>query len=224
MKITSIKHPHYKPLLDNIAEVAAQIHSYGWAEANAGNLSIDVSEIVNKELQTTKKWFIVSRTGSRYRQTALRPSDNLLLISCCEEEDTFFPQAAKPTSEWISHRCLQREHGRFSVILHTHPAEIIALSSLPIIRQPEAFNQMMADILPELPLYLPEGIAICPFQPPGSIQLCEHSQKVLTNQKALIWTGHGLLTFANELDEALDYMEIIVKAARIFFLKANLQD
>lgn len=223
MDITSINHPEYKALLDKIAEVAAHIHTYGWAEANAGNLSIEVSDIVNKQIQTQERWFIVSRTGSRYRQTAVCPSDKLLLISCCKDGDIFFPQSAKPTSEWISHRSLQMAHPRFSVILHTHPAEIIALSSLPIIHQPQEFNQMMISLLPELPLYLPEGIAICPYQPPGSLQLCQHSQKVLTDQKALIWTGHGLLTFAQDLDEALDYMEIIVKAARIFFLKSSWQ-
>lgn len=223
MEITSIRHPDYQPLLDKIAEVAAQIHAYGWAEANAGNLSIDVSDIVKKHIPTEEKWFIVSRTGSRYRQTAIRPHDNLLLISCNEDRDTFFPQAAKPTSEWISHRCLQMANTRFSVILHTHPAEIIALSSLPIMQHPEELYQMMSSLLPELPLYLPEGVAICPHQPPGSLQLCQSSQRVLTCQKALIWSGHGLLTFANDLDEALDYMEIIVKAARIFFLKASLQ-
>lgn len=222
MEITSIKHPDYRDLLDKIAEIAVHIHAYGWAEANAGNLSIDVSNIVNKHRQTQERWFIVSRTGSRYRQTALRPCDNLLLISCNGDKDTFFPPDAKPTSEWISHRCLQMANARFKVILHTHPAEIIALSSLPIMQQPEAFNRMMPALLPELPLYLPEGIAICPYQPPGSLQLCQSSQKVLTDQKALIWMGHGLLTFAQNLDEALDYMEIIVKAARVFFLKANL--
>ncbi|MCB5262688.1 MAG: class II aldolase/adducin family protein [Candidatus Cloacimonetes bacterium] len=223
MDITSLKHPDYQALLENIAEVAAQIHAYGWAEANAGNLSIDVNNIVSKHIPTKDKWFIVSRTGSRYRQTAIRPCDNLLLVNCSAEQDIFFPEAAKPTSEWISHRSLQMANARFSVILHTHPAEIIALSSLPIMQQPQEFNQMMRSILPELPLYLPEGIAICPHRPPGSLQLCQSSEKALTDQKALIWMGHGLLTFAEELDEALDYMEIIVKAARIFFLKSNMQ-
>ncbi|MDD3562699.1 MAG: class II aldolase/adducin family protein [Candidatus Cloacimonetes bacterium] len=223
MDITSIMHPDYQPLLVKIAEVAAHVHAYGWAEANAGNLSIDVSNIVKKHIPTQERWFIVSRTGSRYRQTAIRPHDNLLLISCNEDQDTFFPKAAKPTSEWISHRCLQMANPCFSVILHTHPAEIIALAFLPIMQHPEELYQMMSSLLPELPLYLPEGVAICPHQPPGSLQLCQSSQKALTNQKALIWSGHGLLTFANDLDEALDYMEIIVKAARIFFLKASLQ-
>lgn len=221
MDITSLAHPDYEPLLAKISEIAAQIHSYGWAEANAGNLSIDVSKIVSRHIHTHEKWFIVSCTGSRYRQTAIRPSDNLVLICCNEDEDTFFPPDARPTSEWISHRSLQMANPRFAVILHTHPAEIIALATLPIIEQPKELNQMMAALLPELPLYLPEGVAICPYERPGSLQLCQSSQQVLTDHKALIWTGHGLLTFANDLDEALDYMEIIVKAARIYFLQAS---
>lgn len=222
MQITDLKHPIHQNTLKKVAEISRLIHSYGWAEANAGNLSIDITETIKQYMFSDHKWFLVSRTGSRYRQTALEPRDNMVLIACSETEDNYFPEDAKPTMEWLSHRCLQMSTERFKIVLHTHPAEIIALSNLPLAQDPIQLNKVLAELLPELPLYLPEGIALAPRAAPGSLELCELSSLALTNQKALIWSGHGLLAFANDLDEALDYLEIITKAAKVYFLNRDI--
>lgn len=211
-------HPVFDELIDKISEIAALIHSYGWAEANAGNLSVDVSDLLQASDPAQVRYYLVSRAGSRYRQTALKPRDNLLLIRTEAEHDRCFPAYAKATSEWVSHRCLQLHNPRFNVILHTHPAEIIALAAEKISATPELLNDHFARILPEISLYLPQGIALCPPLPPGSLELCQASLKALQDQSALIWNGHGLLTFAEDLDQALDLQEIVVKAAKIHFL------
>jgi rhamnulose-1-phosphate aldolase len=211
-------HPHLSEILDKIREVAGLIHSYGWAEANAGNLSIDVSDILGDLCPPQKRAFIVSRSGSRYRQTAVSPHDNLLLILSDNDQDSFLPTSAKPTSEWISHRCLQMANPSKKVILHTHPAEIIALNNDELLSDKAELNKYFRRILPEMSIYLPAGIAICPLHPPGSDALCQASMNAISDEDALIWSGHGLLTFAASLDQALDYQEIIVKAAKIHFL------
>lgn len=221
MQISDLKHPIFQNTLKQIATIAGLIHRYGWAEANAGNLSIDVTETVKQHMFTELNWFIVSRSGSRYRQTALNPLENMMLIACSDAEDNYFPEDAIPTSEWISHRCLQMQHSNFKVILHTHPAEIIALSNLELGKDVNSLNSKLCELLPELPLYLPEGVAIAPRAAPGSQELCELSLQTLENRKALIWSGHGLLAFANDLDEALDYLEIVTKAARILLLNGS---
>lgn len=212
MLITDLK--HYKILLNKISEVAGLIHQYGWAEANAGNLSIDVTSLVPNP-QPESAYYLVSRTGSRYRQTAKDPIGNLLIVEWNETE-TFYPADAKPTMEWVSHRCLQKAIGDKTVVLHTHPAEIIALAHLGL--SESELNARLAELLPELPLYLPEGFAIAPYCPPGSAELCDACLQALKGQKALIWSGHGLLCFGAKLDEALDYMEIMVKAAKILLM------
>lgn len=212
MKITDLR--DHQILLQQISECAGLIHQYGWAEANAGNLSIEVSQFV-ADADPDSQYYIVSRTGSRYRQTAQNPLPNLLLIQT-KDEDIYYPHDARPTIEWVSHRCLHRLIGANSVVLHTHPAEIIALSDLNFCSQ--ELNLRFACLLPELPLYLPEGFAVAPYCRPGSEELCEASQRALNGQRALIWSGHGLLCFGKNLDEALDYMEIMVKAAKILLL------
>lgn len=212
MQITELK--EYQTLLDEIAETARLIHQYGWAEANAGNISIEVSNRVAQPKADTR-YYLVSKTGSRYRQTALNPITNLLLIEVGKEE-IFHPREARPTMEWISHRCLQNAIGENNMVLHTHPAEIIALAKVN--KSQEELNRIFASILPELPLYLPDGFAIAPLHPPGSQALCDASLRCYKGQKVLIWSGHGILSFGKNLDEALDYMEIVVKAAKVFFL------
>ncbi|MDD3535841.1 MAG: class II aldolase/adducin family protein [Candidatus Cloacimonetes bacterium] len=205
---------NFQELLAEIAETARLIHLYGWAEANAGNLSIKVNHRV-KDPKADTNYYLVSRTGSRYRQTALNPEKNLLLIEVGKKE-IFHPPGARPTMEWISHRCLQKAIGENTVVLHTHPAEIIALAKVN--KSCAELNRIFADILPELPLYLPDGFAIAPLHAPGSQALCDASLSCYRGQKALIWSGHGILCFGKSLDEALDYMEIVVKAAKVFFL------
>lgn len=211
-----------EPLLEQISKVAGHIHSYGWAEANAGNISINVSSLFAPEERDSKQLYLVSKAGSRYRQTALKPKDNLLLVLSDKERDIYLPDDARPTSEWISHKCLQMQRPEFSVILHTHPAEIIALRQIPKLQDTKLLNRLLPEILPEFSLYLPEGIAIAPLCPPGSQELCDASSSALKDEKALIWSGHGLLSFSDDLDFALDYMEIIVKACRVLFLYPEL--
>jgi|LSQX01.3.fsa_nt_gb rhamnulose-1-phosphate aldolase len=218
----SLNDSRFEPLLEQISKVAEHIHSYGWAEANAGNISINVSSLFSPDEIGSKQLFLVSKTGSRYRQSALNPKENFLLVLSGKQSDVFLPNDAKPTSEWISHKCLQMQRPQFSVILHTHPAEIIALRQVPELQDIKLLNRILPEILPEFPLYLPEGIAMAPLCPPGSKALCDASTCVLKDEKALIWSGHGLLTFSNDLDFALDYMEIIVKACRVFFLYPDL--
>lgn len=214
----SLSDSRFLPLLDQIAKVAGHIHSYGWAEANAGNISINVSGLFAREELGGKQLFLVSKAGSRYRQTAICPEDNFLLVLTDGVEDSFYPSHARPTSEWISHKCLQIKRPQFPVILHTHPAEIIALRQIPKLQDITLLNRILPEILPEFPLYLPEGIAMAALCPPGSQELCDESSAALRDEKALIWSGHGLLAFSDDLDFALDYMEIIVKACRVLYL------
>ncbi|MDD2331442.1 MAG: class II aldolase/adducin family protein, partial [Candidatus Cloacimonetes bacterium] len=71
-------------------------------------------------------------------------------------------------------------------------------------------------ILPELYIYLPEGIAFANYAPPGSERLRDESLKVLANKKVIIWEKHGILAFGKDLDEAFDYLEIVNKVAGIY--------
>jgi len=218
--------PEIKSLLEKISRIAGYIHHKNWAEANAGNLSVNInhilknwdkSQLISYENYATQ-WFLVSRSGSRYRDMALEPEAHLVLVSVFQDKHQYYPGDAVPTSEWITHHYLQQQFEQDKVVLHTHPASIIALSHLPEYLSPQILEIELFNLLPELKLYLPSGIAFANYAAPGSRDLMQETARVLNHQKALIWQHHGILCFGKDLDEAFDYMEIVNKAVEIWFL------
>lgn len=208
-----------KSLLEEMRGVAQQLNLRGWAEANAGNLSVNVSETAGELFGQEGQWYLVSRSGSRYRQMVRNPLPHLVLVHLGQSGEEYFPADARPTSEWGCHKLLQRqflETGRPDrVVLHTHPNSIILLSQMDFYKEEESVNALLNDALAELKLFLPEGVAITFSAPPGSRELAECSLKAIGDRKALIWQGHGLLCTGKNLDEALDYLEVVEKAAAI---------
>ncbi|MDD2227804.1 MAG: class II aldolase/adducin family protein [Candidatus Cloacimonetes bacterium] len=217
--------PEIVSLLKRIAKVASVLHAHGWAEANAGNLSIRIGSIVKPRLKqigidwAESELYLVSKSGSRFRDIADEPASGLMLVKVSDIEE-YFPAIAKPTSEWNCHRLIHKSDltTSYPCILHTHPTEIIALSQTALYRDEKALNSHLAQLLPELPLYLPNGIATTNYQKPGSKELAELSCRKFGDKQALIWEGHGLLCRAESIDEALDYVEIVNKAAKLHFL------
>ncbi len=204
-------------LLDDIAHVGTCIWQRGWAEANAGNLSIRLNDFGSFKDDSTL--YLVSKTGSRYRQFGQETLNKFVFIQARGNQYTCLDPASRATSEWAAHLNLHNHFQKLgldrSVVLHSHPDEVICLSHQAFFADKEAVNRKLKATLPELPLFLDTGIHICGLHHPGSRELAEASVCGLADEKALIWEKHGLLTFGASLDEAFDYMEVVVKAAKI---------
>lgn len=211
-----------KNLLARITAVAAQINLNGWAEANAGNISVDVSSLLASKHGATKDWYLVSRSGSRYRDLAVDPLSVLLLIS--PSESTLGD--GSPSSEWGCHLKLQQAARSRAcgskVVLHAHPDEIILLSQLDLFQNQESLNRALQEALPEMSIFFPGGVQPVKSAPPGSGELAELSFQALGDHNVLIWQGHGILALGRDPDHALDQIEVVAKAARLllgrFFL------
>lgn len=208
-------------LLVKLAEIGTCIWQRGWAEANAGNVSIRLTDYGVQDDDPVL--FLVSKTGTRYRQFAKNTMANLVLIEVRGDQYRCLDAGAKPTSEWNAHLNLHKHFKKLSldrrVVLHCHPDAVILLSHHTFIEDNEVLYQELASALAELPLFLDTGIQVCAAYPPGSDALAQASVSKLKNEKALIWSKHGLLTFGSTLDEAFDYMEVTVKAAKILLEK-----
>ncbi len=210
-------------LLEELRAVAEQINLRGWAEANAGNISVNVSTEAAELFGGDSQWYLVSRGGSRYRQMAREPISQLLLLRVDGPAEEYFPAEARPTSEWSCHKLLQRhflDTGRADrVVLHAHPSSIVLLSQLDAYKDETALNALLRESLAELELFLPEGIATPPSAPPGSQELAERSLGAIKQRKALIWQGHGLVCTGDSANAALDHLEVVEKAASIALYK-----
>lgn len=212
-------------VLNRIQLAAETICRHGWAEANAGNLSLRIDQQLAEELTASSKqhphatWFLVSRTGSRFRDMAVHPADSLMVIAC-DAAEHFYPLHAKPTSEWPTHKLLQLHpmNADYPCLLHCHTTEIIALCHTELAKDTLKLNATLATLLPELNIYLPKGIAFSPYAPPGSKELAASSLEHFHECQALIWDRHGLLIRAQDIDTALDLMEVVNKATKIYLM------
>lgn len=217
-------------------DIGELIWQRGWAEANAGNVSIrlpdslsgDIQEILNIK-NKNYIWLLVSSSGSRYREFRKLGFSNFNLIGIDKDEfssektDTqiIFPDEREPTSEWITHKAVQQwlinNREDETVILHAHSTDWIIISNSIDYEEskPELIKEIR-DGLPELNIYFPKGITLLPFAPPGSEELAEITLRGLVQSNIVIWEKHGILITAKDINCAFDYLEIISKAATVY--------
>ena len=230
--------------LHNLVEIGSLIWQRGWAEANAGNVSIRIADCLPKTIKVIKEvfndctryapdfgnytWFLVSATGSRYREFPRLGFLNFVLIGINQTNQTqiIFPTDRKPTSEWVTHLAVHNKllnsPDNNKVILHTHPTDWIVLcNSLKYIEAPEQTLSELFTYLPELGIYLPDGITRVPLTAPGSAELAVLTLEALEKSKVILWEKHGLFVTAESINRAFDYMEIVSKAATVYLATRN---
>jgi len=185
------------------------------------SLSLSLSLSLNFSLLT-------SLSGSRMRQLMKKPEKGLCLVNFSENSEASIIPLTKhnhppsPTSEFASHllihQTLLKHRPDHKAVLHTHPAEIIALSQIEELRSQEAINDELSAILPELRIYLPEGIAFVPYHESGSMELAEASAEAMKDFRVAVWEKHGIIATGSKLEGAFDAIDLVAKAARIWFL------
>lgn len=225
-------------ILKSMRQVAGWLWNRGWAEWGAGNISVNVTTINSwpqiqandiPTLSTNQNLILLTSTsGSRMRHMIKNPENCLCLVNVDGHSNRTVISIKKqntvpsPTSEFESHllihQTLLKHRPYHKAVLHTHPAEIIALSRISKIGGKDEINEQLRDVLPELSIYLPEGIAYIPFCEPGSIELAEASATAMEKFRVAIWEKHGIIATGSSLEEAFDAIDLVVKAARIWFL------
>jgi len=230
----------------NIIAEAAEISGYlwekGWAEQNGGNFSIDVSGIVPADLinesasevlfpvsqpELAGRSFLVKIAGARMREVARQPEKHVLLIHIHTDLRGYSilwggDRDSRPTSEFISHlkihQFLQQQQRSEKVFLHTHPMHLIALSQIREYCQEEQMNRILFSMHPEVSIYVPDGIGLAPYRCPGSPELADVTVLALAHHRAVLWEKHGCAAIGNSLSEAFDLIDILEKAAHLFFI------
>jgi rhamnulose-1-phosphate aldolase len=231
-----------EPNLKSIRKVGGWLWDRGWAEWGAGNISVNITGLISETNLNQNKIpqasslptlslslnLLSSLSGSRMRQIMKKPEKGLCIVNFSEKsEPVIIPLSQhkhppSPTSEFASHllihQALLNHRPGHKAVLHTHPAEIIALSQIEKLRSQEAINEQLSAILPELRIYLPEGIAYIPYLKSGSVELAKASAEALKEFRVAIWEKHGIIATGPKLEEAFDAIDLVAKAARIWFL------
>jgi rhamnulose-1-phosphate aldolase len=232
-----------KRALADIAEIAGLISERGWAERNAGNVSVDVTDecrrrkgrLESPKFQTAKKYpelegryFLVTATGSRFRDIAKRPEEYVFLARIADDLDGYHIVGKRdksdcaPTSEFPTHlgihahlRCNDPDK---KTVLHTHPDCLLALTHMRQYLVEEALNRLLWSMHPEMKIVMPDGVGVVPYVLPGSDQLADATVKALANHRMVLWEKHGCVAVGRDVFDAFDLIDTANKSAQIFFL------
>jgi len=234
-----------KQVIQDVATVGQYLWKKGWAEKNAGNLSVDVTELVsvkpkalkgrafreyaNKTAGTAGRCYLVTGTGTRYRDIEKDPAGCLCILRVSDDTKGYHllwggqREGFKTTSELPSHLQMQyslhRSGAKERVVLHTHPNELIALTHLPETNDEEKLNYALWGMIPEAKIYVPRGIGLVPYRLTASESLAEETVKALEKKhKVVMWEKHGALAVGIDPHEAFDLVDAMNKAATLYLL------
>jgi rhamnulose-1-phosphate aldolase len=232
-----------KKIIQEVGKVGQFLWQKGWAEKNAGNLSVDVTDHVSMSPKKLKAFYfqespkkipeimgrsyLVTGTRTRYRDIEQQPEKCLCIIHLSEKGFYVLwggkARDFKPTSELPSHLqmhyCLHRTGAKEKVVLHTHPNELIALTHLPETNDEEKLNYALWGMIPEAKIYVPRGIGLVPYRLTASEDLAEATVKALEQKhKVVMWEKHGALAVGADPFEAFDLIDAMNKSAILYLL------
>ena len=227
-------------------EVSSYLWERGWAESSAGNLSIDLTDFMAAHLEElgagdsgdlepvcpglAGRTFLVTGSGRRFREFSADPELNSVLLRLNGDgsrysvvwggggEAGFRPTSELPTHLQL-HESLVATGSDARVVLHTHPTELVALTHLDDCREAGSINRLLWSTIPEFKVFLPRGVGLVPYHPPGSVELAAATRAVIDDGHLVaLWQFHGCLAVGSTPAEAFDRIDTANKAARLALL------
>jgi rhamnulose-1-phosphate aldolase len=232
-----------------IAEVAELLWQRGWAERNAGNISVNLSEIIRDDIpghtkyphfplpgrypELIKEYIFVTGTGKRMRHLAGKPKKNTLIIRI-DNKGTgyniisrkkksaidFMPTSELPTHLSI-HQMIRKRGTNEKVVIHTHASELIALTQVREYCNEKRLNDLFWGMHPETKVFVPKGVGFVPYLTPGTREIAAETLKALKNHDVALWEKHGVFSIGEDITETFDVIDILAKSAKIFFMCKN---
>ena len=240
MKSVLDTRPTLKAVIDEVAEVAGYLWQKGWAERNGGNITVNITDLVDdklaalpalvpakpigKELPMLKgKFFYAKGTGMRMRDLARWPMKNGSIIRICEDCTSYeiiADEPVMPTSELPSHLELQNyllsTGSQYKATLHTHPIELVAMSHIKRFLRPGEMTRVLWSMIPETLAFAPLGIGIVPYTLPGSLRLAEATLEQVKHYDVVLWEKHGTVAVGRDIMDCFDQTDVLCKAANIY--------
>lgn len=214
----------------------------GWHERNGGNLSYRVKDSEIAEIKAALKtptqyipigvsvpnlageYFLVTGSGKYMRNIILCPEDNIAIAHIDEKGENYaivwgLEHGGSPTSEFPTHlmnHSIKKEttKGKYRVIYHAHPANIIALTFvLPL--NAKAFTREIWEMATECPVVFPQGVGVVPWMVPGGKDIAVATSKLMRQYDVAIWAHHGIFCAGEDFDLTFGLMDTVEKSAEI---------
>ena len=226
--------------IDEVAEVAGYLWEKGWAERNGGNISYNITDVVDDNIRAltpvsekfpigkpvpalSGNYFLVTGTGRRMRYVHSSPMDNASIIRISGDGSYYEIMAEKPirpTSELPSHLMIHNhmaEQGRdIKAVIHTHPIELVAMTHNPAMLEKDVLGKILWSMIPETRAFCPKGLGIIPYTCPGTVELAEATVRELDEYDIVMWEKHGAVGIGADLIEPFDMIDTFTKSAKIY--------
>ncbi|NQU34547.1 MAG: rhamnulose-1-phosphate aldolase [Bacteroidetes bacterium] len=235
-----------KDITSQVTEVAQYLWERGWAEHIAGNISVNINDLIVGELDDVtnfpisrlpdsypnlaNKYFLVTGTGRRMCDLARWPKKNLLIIKISEDGESYYiftlnkkdvPEL-KPTSELATHLSIHNKiahrGSKEKVIIHTHATELIALTHCQDIKSKQLINNIIWGMHPEVLMFIPKGIGFVPYTIPGSVDIASKTLKEFKDHDVVLWEKHGVFAIGENVIDTFNSIDIVSKSAKIWFM------
>lgn len=234
-----------KSVIQELAETAGYLWQRGWAERNAGNISVNISDLISLEIPELNSipffelptaypilagaCFLVTGTGKRMRDLAYKPLKNVLIIKLNEKASGYYILSQKvddekfmPTSELPTHLGIHQmiaERGSLEkVVIHTHTTELVALTQAKEFCSQDTLNKLLWGMHPETIIFVPKGVGFVPYILPGSAEIAEKTMEALGDHDVVLWEKHGVFAIGKGVSDTFDVIDILAKSAHIFFM------
>ena len=246
MRQTLASNRKLQRLVLDVAELAQYLWQKGWAERNAGNISVNLTGILKKQNwdieeypvfrlsrpypELAGKYFFVTGTGKRMRDLARNPIKNASIIRISKKGDAYqmFSLSRKqlvdlrPTSELPTHlgihQMLSRKGSDYKAVIHTHPNELVALTHIETYQDEARINELLWSMHPETMVFVPGGMGLVPYQLPGTVDIADATIEKLRKYDVVMWEKHGAFAVGENIFDAFDLIDILSKSAGIFFM------
>lgn len=239
-----------RPLLakkvSDVAEVAGYLWQKGWAERNGGNITVNITEVVDDEIRKMTPisdkiaigrtlpnlmgcYFFCKGTNKRMRDLARWPMENGSVIRIsddCSSYEIIADNPVKPTSELASHLSMHNyllgKGSTYKSVVHTHPIDLIAMTHNPAFLEKDVLTNLLWSMIPETRAFCPRGLGIIPYQMPSTFELADATIKELDEYDVVMWEKHGVCSVGEDVMEAFDMIDTLSKSAQIYMTAKNM--
>ncbi len=228
------------PAVGEFLRAATQLYNHGWAERNAGNISMILDEDFSS-LKSIKEFPLsfsaegmsgrcVLITGSgKYLKNAERdPENNVALLRIKDDRCELLwglADGGKPSSELaahlLSHSARLKADPAHRVVMHTHATHAVAMTFVHSLDERE-FTRTLWQMATEAIMFFPDGVAVLPWMPCGTDEIGRATAEKMSDRRVVVWAHHGVFGSGASPDEALGLIETVDKAAEFYLLTAHL--
>ena len=232
--------PNLEKEINKIAEVAGYLWQNGWAERNGGNITVNITDLVDDDIRQMPAisevkpigvklpalkgtYFYCKGTGKRMRDLARWPMDNgsvIRILDDCASYVIIADNTVMPTSELPSHLTVHArliESGsNYKATVHTHPIELVAMSHNRKMLGKDVLTNILWSMIPETKAFCPLGLGIVPYTLPGSNELADATLRELEDYDVVMWEKHGVFAKGLDVMDAFDQIDVLSKAAKIY--------